>query len=46
MNGSGGKYAPDNIGLKLPLVKAGVPNKKHPREWREGLMILGGRFSR
>ena len=34
------------IGLKLPVVKARVPNQKRPREWRVGLKILGGRFSR
>jgi hypothetical protein len=33
------------IGLKLPVVKARVPNQKCPREWRVGLKILGGRFS-
>jgi hypothetical protein len=32
--------------LKLPVVKARVPNQKRPREWRVGLMILGGGFSR
>jgi hypothetical protein len=34
------------IGLKLPVVKARVPNQKRPREWRVGLKILGERFSR
>ena len=40
-----GNYPPI-IGLKLPVVKARVPNQKCPREWRVGLKILGGRFSR
>jgi len=31
--------------LKLPVVKARVPNQKCPREWRVGLKILGGCFS-
>ena len=34
------------IGLKLPVVKARVPNQKRPGEWRVGLKILGERFSR
>ncbi len=39
MNGS---VFPPIIGLKLPVVKARVPNQIHPREWRVGLKILGG----
>ena len=34
-----------NYGLKLPVVKARVPNQKRHREWRVGLKILGGHFS-
>jgi len=37
---------PPIFGLKLPIVKARVPNQKRPSEWRVGLKILGGRFSR
>ncbi len=37
---------PPIFSLKLPVVKARVPNQKRPREWRVGLKILGGRFSR
>jgi hypothetical protein len=36
---------PPIFSLKLPVVKARVPNQKRPREWRVGLKILGGRFS-
>ena len=38
-----GNMFPPIIGLKLPVVKARVPNPKPPREWRVGLKILGGR---
>ena len=31
---------PPICGLKLPVVKARVPNQKRPREWRVGLKIL------
>jgi hypothetical protein len=41
-----GNMLPQIIALKLPVVKARVPNQKRPREWRVGLMILGGCFSR
>ena len=41
-----GTVYPPIFGLKLPVVKARVPNQKRPREWRVGLKILGGRFSR
>jgi hypothetical protein len=37
-----GKMFPPIIGLKLPVVKARVPNQKRHREWRLGLKILGG----
>ena len=37
-----GKMFPLIISLKLPVVKARVPNQKCPREWRVGLKILGG----
>ncbi len=37
-----GNMFPPITGLKLPLVKAKVPNQKRPREWRVGLKILGG----
>ncbi len=37
-----GNMFPQIIGLKLPVVKARVPNQKRPREWRVGLKILGG----
>ena len=39
-----GNMFPPIIGLKLPVVKARVPNQKHPREWRVGLKFLGGRL--
>ena len=39
-----GNMFPTIIGLKLPVVKARVPNQKRPREWRVGLKILGGRL--
>ena len=39
-----GKMFPPIIGLKLPVVKARVPNQKRPREWRVVLKILGGRL--
>ncbi len=39
-----GNMFPPIIGLKLPVVKARVPNQKRPREWRVGLKILGGRL--
>jgi len=41
-----GTVYPPIFGLKLPIVKARVPNQKRPSEWRVGLKILGGRFSR
>ena len=41
-----GTVYPPIFSLKLPVVKARVPNQKCPREWRVGLKILGGRFSR
>ena len=41
-----GTVYPQIFGPKLPVVKARVPNQKCPREWRVGLKILGGRFSR
>ncbi len=41
-----GTVYPPIFGLKLPVAKARVPNQKRPREWRVGLKILGGRFSR
>jgi len=41
-----GTEYPAIFGLKLPVVKAGVHDQKCPREWRVGLKILGGRFSR
>ncbi len=37
---------PPIIGLKLPVVRARVPNQKCPREWWVGLKILGGCSSR
>ena len=37
-----GKMFPPITGLKLPVVKARVPNQKRPREWRVGLKMLGG----
>ncbi len=39
-----GNMFPAIIGLKLPVVKARVPNQKRHREWRVGLKILGGRL--
>ena len=36
---------PPIFGLKLPVVKARVPNQKRPREWRVDLKILDGCFS-
>jgi hypothetical protein len=41
-----GTMYPPIISLNLPVVKARVPNQKRPREWRVGLTILGGHFSR
>ena len=36
-----GTMYPPIFSLKLPVVKARVPNQKRPREWRVGLKILG-----
>jgi len=44
--GKGWTVYPPIFDLKLTVVKARVPNQKRPREWRVGLKILGGFFSR